>query len=172
MNTSQLQCVISCDPVLRNNVLGVFAADQLPNKLPSYPCGFLANTDLSSQPGTHWLAFFVYNDTVECFDSFGQSPGAYNPLFSRWIEHHARHLRVNYTRVQSDYSDVCGLYCVFFLRQRILGYSTTHILHHFSTGQLETNDKHILKLFKRVYAHCVKNKCVYNQTCKSQLSTV
>ena len=84
MNTSQLQCIISCDPVLREQTLGVFAADQLPDILPRRSCGFIANTDVSSQPGQHWLAFFINDDSVECFDSYGQDPSVYNSLLTFW----------------------------------------------------------------------------------------
>ncbi len=144
MNTSQLRCIVSCDPVLRDGVLGVFAADQLPISIPTYPCGFIVNTDSSSQPGQHWLAVFIRDNIVECFDSYGQPPGAYNPLFSRWIQRHARTVRVNPTRLQSDTSNVCGLYCVYFLRHRLLGHSMTHIIQRFSDANLEANDRYIL----------------------------
>ena len=165
MNTSQLQCIISCDPVLRDRVLGVFAADHLPQTLPPQACGFIVNTDLSSQPGTHWLAFFIRDKTVECFDSYGQHPGVYNPLFSRWIRRHADRVYINHTRLQSDTSNVCGLYCVYFLRQRLLGHSMPQIVERFSTSNPEANDGHILHMFRQSYGHCVQNDCIYNQTC-------
>lgn len=172
MNTSQLRCIISCDPVLRERVLGVFAADQLPTVLPYSPCGFIVNTDVSSQPGTHWLAFFVRDNIVECFDSYGQHLGVYNALFSPWMQRLARSVRVNRTRLQSDTSNVCGLYCVYFLRQRLLGHSMRHIVQRFSVTDLEANDRYILDMLAGIYSHCVQNDCVYNQTCKPLLQTV
>ena len=172
MNTSQLQCIISCDPVLRERVLGVFAADQLPTVIPFSPYGFIANTDVSSQPGTHWLAFFIVDNTVECFDSYGQHPGVYNALFSAWVQNQTGNVRVNQTRLQSDTSNVCGLYCVYFLRQRLLGHSMRRIIQRFSLTDLEGNDSHIFDMLTGIYSHCVHNDCVYNQTCKPLLQTV
>lgn len=166
MNTSQLQCIISCDPELRDGVLGVFAADQLPLVLPSTSCGFIVNTDISSRPGTHWLAMFMRDNVVDFFDSYGQYPGAYTPLFTRWICRHGLRVRINQKRVQSDSSNVCGLYCLYFLRQRLLGLSMTQITAGFDTSNLEANDRYILDLFTRVFPYCLQNECVYNQGCK------
>ena len=33
----------------------VFPADRLPESIVKYPCGFVASTDPSSKPGTHWI---------------------------------------------------------------------------------------------------------------------
>lgn len=169
MNTSQLQCIISCDPVLRDDILGVFAADHLPSVLPATPCGFIVNTDISSRPGTHWLALFVRDNTVDFFDSYGQSPRAYDPSFTRWIYQRGLRARINRKRMQSDFSNVCGLYCLYFLRQRLLGRSMTQIVEQFDTTNLGMNDRNILDVFRRVYAYCVQNDCVYNQMCKPLL---
>ena len=101
MNTSQLECIISCDHVLRGRVLGVFAADQLPRTIRTFPCGFIANTDISSRAGQHWLAFFMRDDNVvECFDSYGQNPGVYNGLFMTWIHRHAKNVLLSERRLQ------------------------------------------------------------------------
>ena len=172
MNTSQLQCIISCDPVLRESVLGVFSADQLPKVVPFSPCGFIANTDIKSQPGTHWLAFFIVDKTVECFDSYGQHPGVYNALLSAWMQKQNRSVLINQTRLQSDTSNVCGLYCVYFLRQRLLGHSMKCIIERFSLTDFGANDSSIFDMFSTIYSHCVQNECVYNQTCKPLLQTV
>ena len=166
MNTSQLQCIISCDHVLRERVLGVFAADQLPRTIPIFPCGFIANTDNSNRPGQHWVAFFIRDDNVvEFFDSYGQNPGLYNGQFTSWIDRHAKTVLVNELRLQSDYSNVCGLYAVYFLRQRLLREGMDQILDRFSISDTEANDNYILKLFSRVYPNCVQNGSAYNQKC-------
>ena len=166
MNTSQLQCIISCDPVLHKQTVGVFAADQLPCVLPNMACGFIANTDVSSRPGQHWLAFFISDNTVECFDSYGQDPGVYNSLFSLWLRRHAKTVRVNRHRLQSENSNVCGLYCLYFLRQRFLGKCMETIVQPFTESAPVVNDQYMKDLFWRVYPLCVRNDFVYNQSCK------
>ena len=148
MNTSQLQCIFSCDPVFRHRTLGVFAADQLPRHLPTYPCAFIVNTDDSHKPGQHWLAFFVQNNSLECFDSYGQFPGSYNSNFTFWIERHFKTMRINNQRLQSDWTNVCGLYCIYFLHHRLLGESMDSIVFPFSTTDLKANDIYILTYFR------------------------
>ena len=166
MNTSQLQCIISCDHVLRGRILGLFAADQMPTVIPSLPCGFIANTDISSKPGRHWVAFFINdNNVVECFDSYGQQPGVYNAMFISWIQRQARAVLVYGQRLQSDYSSVCGLYCVYYLHQRLLGINMENIFKTFSMTGTDANDSYILDLFSSVYPYCVQDEFVYNQMC-------
>lgn len=169
MNTSQLQCILTCDPVLRHRTLGVFAADQLPVDLPRHPCGFIANTDSSTKTGQHWLAFFMKNNIIECFDSYGQHPGVYNDEFTYWITKHTQTVRVNCQRIQSDTSNVCGLYCIYYLHQRLLGKNLDQIVSQFSRYDFEANDQYILNLMMDMFSDCVARECVYSQTCQPLL---
>ena len=38
---------------------GVFPCDKLPQMIDKYSCGFVANTDPSSEPGTHWISIGI-----------------------------------------------------------------------------------------------------------------
>lgn len=70
LSNVQLKCMIECDPLMSENVLGVFPADQI-TRLNTYK-GLIVNTKPSGHEGEHWLA--VYNDgkSIEIFDSFGE----------------------------------------------------------------------------------------------------
>jgi hypothetical protein len=59
MNTFQIKHALEQDPVTRKIFCGVFPSDKLPQTIEKYPCGFVANTDPSSKPGTHWVAFYL-----------------------------------------------------------------------------------------------------------------
>jgi hypothetical protein len=59
MNTFQIKHALEQDPVTRKTFCGVFPSDKLPQTIEKYPCGFVANTDQSSKPGTHWVAFYL-----------------------------------------------------------------------------------------------------------------
>ena len=75
MDTTQLQCMIKCDAILNQRVIGEFAADRLPSELPHVPCGFIENTDIQNKPEQHWCAF--YSDIrghVDFFDIYGRTP--------------------------------------------------------------------------------------------------
>ena len=54
MNTLQIQRALERDTFTKKIFGGVFAADELPKVITS-PCGFVANTDPSTEPGTHWV---------------------------------------------------------------------------------------------------------------------
>ena len=45
-------------PVTSSCFLGVFASNELPSKILSYPSGLIANTDTNNKPGQHWVAMF------------------------------------------------------------------------------------------------------------------
>ena len=102
---------------------------------------------------------------MEFFDSYGQQPGVYNGLFMTWMHRHAKTVLVSGQRLQNDYSNVCGLYCVYFLHQRLLGESMDQIFNSFSISDTEENDTYILDLFSCVYPDCVQNDFMYNQKC-------
>ena len=50
---------------------GVFMRDTLPDKPREKECGVL-NLNKSSEPGSHWVAFYKDGDRRIYFDSFGQ----------------------------------------------------------------------------------------------------
>ena len=48
---------------------GVYSRDNLPVKIKDG--AYIINLDEYFDIGTHWVALYVYNDGVTCFDSFG-----------------------------------------------------------------------------------------------------
>ena len=120
MNTSQLLCVVSCDPILSKNIIGVFAADTLPRRIESG--GFIANTDESQNPGKHWCAFyFDGNGRAEFFDSYGRPPLYYNKYFSTCLQIY------NKDKLQNDFSRVCAQFSLYFLIHRLRGLSMLRV---------------------------------------------
>lgn len=75
----------------------------------------IVNTDPSTMPGKHWVAFFMASQAeLEFFDSFGKSPEFYKfPI---------QGLKIRYAvhRLQSFTSRVCGHYALVFLFYRLL----------------------------------------------------
>jgi hypothetical protein len=118
--------------------MDVFSADQVPTlkKLCSFtgatgrgrPCcykfrSFIANTDPSTAPGYHWVAFVVLADrpsVIYFFDSFGMPLTAYDDLYRACMDKgYFSDTRivssVNSRSLQGAESTVCGHYCVLFL---------------------------------------------------------
>ncbi|GIY29512.1 uncharacterized protein CEXT_236651 [Caerostris extrusa] len=72
------------------------------------------NSDESSEPESHWLAFYCENGCIEFFDSFGNPSDFYDPQF---LEITLRYPSVcwNSTPLQNLTSNVCGMYCIYFI---------------------------------------------------------
>ena len=73
MNTLQLKRALERDTFTKKIFGGVFAADELPKVITS-PCGFVANTDPSTEPGTHGLHFTFPHVTKENFSIVTATP--------------------------------------------------------------------------------------------------
>ena len=120
MNTAQITHALEQDPVTSKKFCSVFPSDKLPQTIDRYPCGFVANTDPSSGPGTHWVAFyFPSEEKGEFFDSYGHAPEYYRKSFGDFLK--SRAWDFNRRKLQSAWSDVCGQYCIFYLSHRARG---------------------------------------------------
>jgi len=164
METQEILNILSrslCDT--HTHFLGVFALDQIPSFFSQYPCAYVANTDPSSQKGQHWVAFYHDSPThLEFFDSYGQTPQAYNFPFPSNLSS----LKYNSFPLQSFSSSVCGQYCIFFVYQRSHNCSLASIVH---SLQLIRNPDLLVRLFTRKLKtrlpSCPTLLCSAHQTC-------
>ena len=58
MNTLQIKRALERNAFTKKIFGGVFAADEVPQIIDTFPYGFVENTDPSTEPGTHWVAFY------------------------------------------------------------------------------------------------------------------
>lgn len=142
MNTVQLQKIISQDKCMQESFLGVFPSDYLPTEIIKYPACFIANVDSSTEPGSHWLAFYISTPKrIEFFDSYGNAPVYYKGPISNFV---SKFLYVDYNpmTLQTNASAVCGHYCVYYLYCKCRGQSLRKILSSFVTKSI-SNDKRV-----------------------------
>ena len=79
MNALEIRQALKTNPVTRKQFCGVFAADEIPSTIKTFPCVLIVNTESISKPGTHWVAFYVTSqEHSEFFDSYGKHPEHYN----------------------------------------------------------------------------------------------
>ena len=133
MDTTQLLHALK--RTMGDGCVGVFPSDRLPKNIQP-PCGFIVNTDPSTQPGTHWIAIFFSPETVEYFDSYGQKPSTTS--ISKWLLDYKPYW-INKKRIQGPGSSVCGHYCTYFLIQRWKGVETEDILKKFGDNMIEND---------------------------------
>lgn len=117
---------------VRNNVrdfIGVFCSSEAPMDLEGDFCCVLNHSPCDSRTGgTHWLACRVKGKTAYWFDSYGLPPSSRledalmgpadgDPKFDEWLDRiGVTQIFYNPTDLQSVFSDVCGLYAVYFLK--------------------------------------------------------
>jgi hypothetical protein len=123
MNTAQIERLLTYIP----NFQGVFSAD----KLPMNPYLFVANTDISTKAGEHWVGIFVNkNRQGEYFDSFGRPP---NEEFTRYMNATCISWIYNTKQLQSVVSAFCGMYCVVFCKLKARNFDLRKIITMFSS---------------------------------------
>lgn len=164
MNAYQLQKILERIVSAPCRFIGVFPKDTLPRYMTRYPCCYVANTDISSGPGQHWVAVW-YNSPSSCefFDSYGMPPEAYG--FSILCTNY------NHKALQSNSSTVCGQFCLFFLYSRSRGLSLNQIQNSFSSSDSAWNDFQVARYAKHHFA--IQNPLAYfnyncNQSCVSR----
>ena len=105
MNTAQIAYALGHDPKTSKKFCGVFPSDKLSRTIERYPC---------TKPGTHWIGIFLTSpQNGEWFDSYGKPPEFYGPVFMEFMNKHCDEWEWNDRKLQSDWSDVCGHYCIF-----------------------------------------------------------
>ena len=105
-----------------------------------YPCYLIVNIDSGTMPGSHWIAIGIFSKSIEVFDSLGfdifnwpRVPCSLLKFVHRLSV--TRELKVS-KRLQSDHSNLCGYYCLFYIFMRkhtcmetLLSYFGSKLLH-------------------------------------------
>ena len=114
LRTSDLTSILITHPDSHRYYLGTFAADTIPDKPTPLTC-FISITDPQSEPGEHWVAFFVnQNGYTYYFDSYGNPP--INIKHLRFCEKSSQgYWTYNRQRLHNLTSSNCGFHCVGFI---------------------------------------------------------
>ena len=92
---------------------GVYPRDHLPNSVNNN-CGIILNTDVSQEPGEHWVSIYKTKDSAIYFDSYGLVP-LHNEIINCLDSISPLGWYINTVCFQSLLGDSCGMYCIFFL---------------------------------------------------------
>ena len=138
MNTQELQQSLTKNQSTKNGFAGVFSCDKIPISATTLPFHFVANTDPSTAPGAHWVAFYQDKaDVVETFDSYGRLCTTYAGQFDSFLKN--KQIVSQSHQLQSSTSHTCGQFCLFFLLRRCSGESYQQILHLFSDNSVHND---------------------------------
>lgn len=131
---------------------GVLAKDELVLEYGKSSKFYVVNTDPSHLPGEHWVAFYT-GARPEFFDSTAHSPRSYGNGFNQFLVHYGPQYMYNCERIQAYGSQSCGLYCIYYVYMRSLGFSMFDVVNTFC-NHLDANEAFIqdfyVKFLRRV----------------------
>ena len=152
MNNLQISNIFEKIHLHNGKFLGVYSSDTIPNFFKTNKRGndfsLIVNTDPSSEPGEHWVAFYIPKQgIVEYFDSFGREPN--NSNFSIFLKN--TDFLYNNIRLQSVLSNVCGQYCIFYILARHFNLDYADIIHLFSNNH-SVNDNFVNEFINDLFS--------------------
>jgi len=149
-----------------NLFIGVYASDQI-KFVKHESFAIIVNSSKSINPGVHWTAFYkAQNSDLEFWDSFGLPINYYGLDFIDFVKTHGQILVSSTIQVQSNFSDVCGHYCVYWLLARISGLNFENILDTFSVKNLLANDRKVKSYVEKRFDFPSFANCVMHNSCQ------
>ena len=132
--------------------LGAYPFDLLPPKPRTVDFSLVINTDKSTLPGDHWLVLLRKDSTVYFIDSYGRN---YNDFtfekdFTNTVKKYVGDEKIHHNKIwlQRLTSNVCGMYCVYFVRE-LVEHNLGSCLAMFSDN-LAKNDQYVLNYLKSI----------------------
>lgn len=121
---------------------GVCASDQLELLGKRKSFAVIVNNEPSTENGMHWICFFKNSDsdTIEFFDSYAMTIKFYPTTIFNFCKTQANRIRFSKRQIQSNSSDYCGHYCLWFLIHRYHSNSFEQAVKSFSDQNLYEND--------------------------------
>lgn len=146
MNSKQLNDIVSRYPVT------ICCADQIEIQRGRF---VISNTDTSQGQGEHWVAFyFPKRGPYEYFDPLGNRPEDYGVGFEKILN---KTYLMNTGQLQQSTSNVCGLYCAYYVMKRHQGKSMKDIVKDFNPRQKKRNDRLIVT---KMMALLTRRRCI------------
>ena len=131
--------------------LGTFGYDELPTRKDDN-FSLIVNTEVSTEPGDHWVALVQKDNLLYFLDSYGRN--FKNPTFPRGFRETIKkyvgnsRFKFNPLLLQQFLSNTCGDYCVYFIQELDKG-GLTKALSIFSDNLAE-NDRLVVEYVKNI----------------------
>ena len=140
-----IESILSC----RNSFAGCYAANELENLFIKTPCFIIVNLDDRQMNGSHWIAIGCFQNKLEIFDPLGFDLSKWPRLPSSLLSFlhkysFARKIKIS-KRLQSHNSNLCGLFCIFYVMNR--PYKSFSRLQSVFSSHLRLNDSILVRSF-------------------------
>lgn len=142
MNAEQLSILLSDYECLKKVSIRIIDINNLPSFVTGqYPQLFIIN------PGKHWVCIIFYSPSkAEYFDSLGKPVEFYGSNLSKFIDDNSSNCTFIQRQLQSNISNVCGLYVVFFALMRLCCKMSMKQVYDMFTENVHENDQ-LVKLY-------------------------
>lgn len=151
----------------------VCAIDQL-NVIKQEPFAIICNNQKSTMAGMHWVSFYKNSSDLEFFDSFGMPIEFYGNDFNKFTERFGKKVTQSFAQFQSNSSNLCGGYGLYFLINRYRGKSYDQVVSTFSDHNTKVNDHKIYLFIKEniIFPKFAKCGTICSGQCLNNLSSV
>ena len=163
MNTEELTLKLEGHRETRNSFIGVFAADQLPERKKKGL--YIVNLDKIENDGSHWVAMNIGSGKKKSFyfDSYGMPPPFEH--FRRFLR---RGFRWNKKQLQHPLSTTCGQWCLYFCLRQSQGWKLKSTFGPFSNTQFLANDHVVNEIVRENFQ--TEEKVIDRRFMKKQIS--
>lgn len=139
LSTDHLNSVLKSNPTSKRFFIGTFPSCLIV-RTRKKEFGFITNTENHESGGLHWNGWFVRNNVIYFFDSYGRPPtDAVFPHEYRDILLKYRQFKYFKYRIQSFNTHTCGYYCIHFILYFSMGLNFENLRNCY-TGDVEKND--------------------------------
>ena len=149
LTRKKLDVMLKKNSVTKRYFLGTFPACLYPNS-DCNVYSFITNTDEHDRPGEHWNGWFVKNNKIIFFDSFGRPPD--DPSFPQHYHNIIEKFDVvefTRSRIQGWTSNTCGYFCAHFIYVLSLGLNIGNFISEYF-NVFEINDIVVLDFVKSI----------------------
>jgi hypothetical protein len=152
MEGTEFQKYFNDFPYLKNHFVGTFAINTIPKTLKNHHF-FVFNTDLSNLAGQHWLCCYREAKSLICFDSMGINDEKKMLLKKYCKIKGINEIHFNETQFQSNSSQTCGHFTIFFLIQKSYNKDLTFkdLLEEIFDKNPIANETIVIKFFSEIF---------------------
>jgi hypothetical protein len=129
---------------------GTFSCDNIPIFKESN-IAVISNLSREQDIGSHFIAFFISDDTIIYFDPFGIEN--YNISIEEYLKKYKKQIIYSEQRIQAYNSSHCGYFCVIFILCLDNNVSLRNFLELFNKNDLLINDYVCIELIKEYIKH-------------------
>ena len=140
LTTKELDVILKKNSVTKRYFLGTFPACIYPESNRDV-YSFITNTDEHDRPGEHWNGWFVKNNKIIFFDSFGRPPD--DPSFPPYYRNIIRKFKV------IEFTRTCGYFCTHFIYVLSLGLNIENFISEYF-NVFEINDIVVIDFVKSI----------------------